>query len=350
MIEPAAIIKTFVDTFDKSSVRLFRDWLRRRPRPEKWILSADFVLRDRSRPGECFAFSLLPYDLTPSDFAAEVQANLPRDLKDAKDLPETAAAWLRNDRHFHILVPLNSDRKLFFDGNRGSLEVARESIRLSLQHMVEKERDPAQIRRFKALAERSRRGGFNVSLYTDVTLLSFVLAVISALVWRECNPTHLGWFCDRDKMTTWCDGIIWDIANESFLGACELLGVNPRRECVNVAVPGTGASGEDMWFDQYIRAPDWLAGASAAWERSRNHLPSPKYLKVVEDVLADATNIVILPVSIGPDGIEVAREEVMRSWSDASDLVLPTVPLRPGKRAARRARGRARSVTKQSPA
>ncbi len=70
-----------------------------------------------------------------------------------------------------------------------------------------------------------------------------------------------------------------------------------------------------MWFDQYIRAADWLAGAIAALDREANLLPGEhdKYIRVIEDVVTESDNTVILPVYLANDGLlKITRLELTR--------------------------------------
>jgi hypothetical protein len=109
MVDPLALARTFLDTFDKSAVDLFRPWLARHSATTKWIIGADFALRDKKHPGDCFAFTLIPYDVFPEEFAAEVRSMLPRDLKNSQSLPPNAATWLRDPRHGSQPVKLEVD-------------------------------------------------------------------------------------------------------------------------------------------------------------------------------------------------------------------------------------------------
>ena len=53
-----------------------------------------------------------------------------------------------------------------------------------------------------------------------------------------------------------------------------------------------------MWFDEFIRIPDYIAGVLAAWEFAKNNLPpaQPKFVELAEDVIAAATNMAVFTV------------------------------------------------------
>ena len=103
-------------------------------------------------------------------------------------------------------------------------------------------------------------------------------------------PEKVGWFCDRDSMTSFCDGVIWDYALENFLGLSELLQIKRGSTMPIIAAPDRSSGHEVMWYDEYIRAADWLAGTMAAWDQRSNTIAGEqdKYLRVIEDVVAGA--------------------------------------------------------------
>jgi hypothetical protein len=319
MMDVVAFTETFMATFDKSAVELFRRWLAAHPHATKWVIGADFALRDNSRPGDCFAFAIMPFDVHFTEHAARVEANLPRDLKDSRSLSSESAAWLRDPQAFHIVVPINRDRKVYAAPGLSAVDVARESLGATLRQMIELERGETFIGPFRKAVQKARANSFNVGLFTDLTLLSLLLPIMTVLIARERRSEVIGWFCDRDSMTSWCDGLAWNLARENLRGLQQKLGI--ERECGEpvIAVPDRSSGTETMWFDHYIRNADWLAGTLAAWDRANNDLPSEKYVRVVEDVIADSENAVFMPVTIRDSGFEISRLLVDRVESVLAD-------------------------------
>jgi hypothetical protein len=92
-------------------------------------------------------------------------------------------------------------------------------------------------------------------------------------------------------------------------GASRLRGINVDRTEVRVAVPAEPIG--PMWFDELIRLPDYFAGTIAAWNTPANTLPEqPKSLlfaQMLEHVIADASNMVVLKLNIGGDGLQWRR-------------------------------------------
>ena len=225
---------------------------------------------------------------------------------------------------------MKQDRSLY--NNKVGAEprtVVRESLALLLPKLIEMERGDDQIRRFKAVMQKAKANSFNVGLFTDLTLLALYLAIITVLLCRERKPKVVGWFCDRDNMTNFNHGIVWDYAMENFQGIAELFQVDVNDLKPVIAVPDRSSGEEVMWYDHYIRAADWLAGALAAWDRSGNLVPTEhdKYLKLIEDVVADSQNIIVLPVHLDEAGVRISRLIIGRqpSVEDATPgIVLPS--------------------------
>lgn len=312
---PDELARTFLETFDKSAQAIFRRWLARYPGVDRWIIAADFALRDKNRPNDCFCFTIYPGHHRPTDIEADIRSHLPRDLKDGRTLETTASRWLRDGGHFQIAIPMHRER-VFYRGETGAkpAEVARDSIQLTLNAIIAAERGADQIARFKSLLQKARANSFNVGLFTDMTLLGIYLPLVSLIIGRERKLAGVAWFCDRDSMTSYGDGVVWNYALENYFSLAAQLRVDVSEAFPLIAVPDRSSGTEVMWYDDYIRPADWLAGTLAAWDWSTNSLPGEhdKYLRMVEDVIADADNIVILRVIVDEQGLKISRLDVSR--------------------------------------
>ena len=308
MADALQLSTAFLETFEGSARELFRAWLSKRPATTKWIIAADFALRDKTRANDCFAFSIIPYETAYERYKSLISKRLPKDLKKSRTLTEDSAELLSDGHAFHVVVPINRDRVFFHSPDESELAVARKSLEALLETFTELERGPDAIRKLRAAVQKARAKAFNVALLTDLTILGILLPIITLLISRERLPSVMGWYCDRDNMTNWNDGLLWNIALENLHGLAEkhqvALGCEP-----NIGVPDLSSGKEVMWFDHLIRQPDWFAGTLATWHWQTNTLSSPaeKYRQVVENVLADAENIVVLPISMLPETVGVSR-------------------------------------------
>lgn len=324
MYSPTNIASGFLETFDRSAVKLFRCYLARHPGVSKWLIAADFALNNPGRPRNCFAFSLVPYDDWPDGIEADVTAVLPKDLKKTKTLSPEAAAWLRDMRRFHIAVTTNKNHKIFSNGpDSDSLKIAREHIDLTVNALTAPQHADT-LERFKIIRQKSLAKKFNVELLADIWMLGVLYATLTILLGRERTCQIIGWFPDRDNITNFCNGIWCDYAVLNMHAFCEAFEVDLRKTRIGVGIPDRSGPIEDMWFDYMIRAPDWFAGTVAAWDKDNNRVPGEhaKYRKMLEDVVANARNIVILHIDIEEQKGEFRRVVVETSkggWEDSTD-------------------------------
>ena len=265
---------------------------------------------------DCFAFTILPYDAWPAEIENDVAEVLPKDLKKSKALDQDGAEWLRDPRRFHIVITVNKDRVPFSNGaGTNTLAIAREHIDKTLDQAAAQGVKPDTIKRFKKLKAEAQAKGFNVELLGDLWLLAVWFAVLTIILGRERQCEAIGWFPDRDNMTTWCDGIWHDYADWNVHALADALTVDMRSTQLAVGAPDRSGAKEIMWYDYMIRAADWFAGSVAAWDRKSNLIPGEhsKYQQMLEDVVADADNIIILHLDITDTGTQFRRIDVERT-------------------------------------
>lgn len=138
MIAPNIFFEQLFETFDKSSIQPFRNFVARNAGVTKWMIAADYCLHDRSRPNNAFVFSVIPYDDWFGALRDEIRSSLPRDIKKTKTVERATTDFLASDRRFHIAFLSDSDPILFTNGP-GSLplQIARECLNKSHQQFVD---------------------------------------------------------------------------------------------------------------------------------------------------------------------------------------------------------------------
>lgn len=310
MFPPELIFKYLTETWDQASRTLFRDFLAANPGVTRWIISSDYCLRDNTRPNDCFAFSIIPFEDNLSDIQARIRAALPKDIKNTRYLPQAAVDLLTDPRTFHLVIVVPKDRDVFNNGpGSDPLEISRDVARLTLEAARDMERGDNTIRPLKKMVQESRAKRFKFERYGDLLLLGFFFPFVSLLINRERKAEALGWMSDRDNMTTWGDGVIWNNATESFRGLGERLGIGVDGTRVEIAVPASQSG--PMWHDEMIRPPDFLAGTMAAWNTTTDEFPPGRkslvFEQVRDHVFASARNAVVLWMDIGGNGLQWGR-------------------------------------------
>ncbi len=295
MYPPTEVAKTFLECFDKSAIKLFRDFLATNASVRKWMIAADFSLHNKERPYDCFAFTIFPYDALPADIEKDVTRAIRNDLKKSKELSADGVAWLRDPRRFHIVITTDGHPGVF-GGEGVPLNLARGHIDQTLQTIINFGLPPAMIARWKQLKQDAQANGFNVALLADIWLLGIWFGILTLIIGRDRPSEIIGWFPDRDSMTNYCQGVWQDYAFWNTGAFAETFAVDLREARILIAAPDRSGTKEHMWFDYMIRGCDWLAGTVAAWDRNNDKIPGEhaKYRQVLEDVIARADNIVIL--------------------------------------------------------
>jgi hypothetical protein len=197
------------------------------------------------------------------------------------------------------------------------MQIARDYVANNLQAAVQAGVPLDTISRLKQLKQKAQANSFNVGLFGDIWILTALFAVLTVLICRERRSEIIGWFPDRDDMTNYCDHVWSDFALWTTRAIAEAFSVDMRTTQCSAAAPDRSGSKEHMWFDYLIRAADWIVGAVAAWDRKNNLIPSdqPKYLRMTEDVLASAENIVIFHFNFSEAGMQLRGVEITRmNW------------------------------------
>lgn len=281
------------------------------------MIPADFS-QHNNRPFDCFAFTVIPYDAWPAEIERDVNEALPKDLKKSKDLDDEAIEWLRDPRRFHIAITVHDRPAVFWNGP-GSvpLTIAREYIANTLTNAVNAGAPQETIARIKKLKQEAQAKAFKVGLLANIWLLAVWFAVLTILIGRERRAEIIGWFPDRDDMTNYCDHIWYDFTLWNTQHFAQTFSVDMTGTSCPTGTPDRGGGKERMWFDYMIRAADWITGSVAAWDRKRNLVPGDqrKYVRMLENVLPSADNIVILHLDMTESGMQFRRIVVARkNW------------------------------------
>lgn len=294
------VFKCLFQTFDGSAARDFRAFLQGHPGVGKWLIAADFCLADKDKANSVFAFTLFPYDAYLHQMQREIGEVLPRDIKKAQEIGPSGLELLKSSRRFNFAFIFEQHPDLFPAGDRdGRIVAARQSLDSAVQQLTELGRTKEQLKRLRRLRQESLSKGFNVGLLSDLTLLAHLFCFITLVLQRERICEMVSWFPDRDNMTTWSDGAVWDIALESLAGLSEHFSIHPPTRPIGIGTAPAGDTGP-LWFDELIRLPDYIAGLFASWDIESNAIDAkPKYRQLTREVAAVAENLAAFRVRYG---------------------------------------------------
>ncbi len=312
MLFAGAIHQALKDAFEFDAEIGVRAYLSGRS-ATKWVIAADFVLTGAERVNDAFAFTIQPYELDDfSELLAKSRQAIPADMKRVRRLQAAAAAFLADRSRFHFCFLPTRDRH-----GLGSREDAQEALADLLDHLrglPEMPSKPALVRKIEALIQRAKARNFNFALLHNIVFLAAVAGWLAMLIARHSRPEMIMWVFDRDAMTTAFDGIVYDMTFNNFHALCRMEGVGGNRVLLSHATDPDAGDWRGAWFDDLIRAPDYIAGTLARWELGTTEAqPVPgKVADVIDKVIGENPNVVLILVRCGAFGITTAR---LRAYS-----------------------------------
>lgn len=302
------LISAFFETFDGSARADLARFMARFPDTGTWLIAADYVVSDKGRPNDVFAFSILPYAEELNALRRRLADGLPRDIKATRDFTSSAGRTLRAPNVFHVPLVLPKGRLLLGYTGRDSLANGRRAVADLVRDAIEMERGDEAVKAMQRLQRGVNAKNYNHRLLADVFLLAAMFAALSIAVLRERSEARTVWMSDRDRMTSWCGGALWYLAQLNLRGVAETMGIDREAEGPGVCVPSPDGT---MWFDEMVRLPDHMAGALSAWNLISGE-PAPTSKKeLVSDMLskvfADAENVAVIRLGTEHDGFNWSR-------------------------------------------
>lgn len=265
---------------------------------DRWLIFSDYVLGQRQRPNDVFAFTLIPGGDYFAGAMRAFEAKAKRDFKDVKSVSEPMMELLRDPRLFSFCFVVDPSRRVTQSAAKICSMLDRSIERLRSKPDRElRERD---IKTLRAVRVKAASQGFNVRLFDNIALSAAFSAFLTVLVCRTRMATRVGWFSDRDSIVS---------AHRAFayyLYAANVV-VFSQRKLNSWPGPLLGVNapvelGGRLWCEAAIRVPDHLAGVVSAWDFAQNTIPEAhKYRQVLLDGIADNPNIQLMHLIVKSD-------------------------------------------------
>jgi hypothetical protein len=126
---------------------------------------------------------------------------------------------------------------------------------------------------------------------------------------HERNIEVVGWFPDRDNITTSYERIADHLFAVNFSAFCQRHKIDeyPIKTLIGLPEPDPGKP-KQTWYDELVRIPDFLAGPLAGWDYRKNLVTGrQKYLEILQDAVADNPYLITLLLTDRENGIGVSR-------------------------------------------
>jgi hypothetical protein len=306
-IGPDGLIDCLISTFRKSPTDQFRKFLSKHPHVTKWIIACDFVLNESQAASDAYAYTFFPYNTEIPDLKAKIVKLVPKDFKKTKTIQPTLHEFLQSGETFTVclLTPKNYEAM-------GDIQTVRLSLDATISNMRNwKDADSQQsiIKAFERLRERAKANNFNAQLMSTMMIATVLAAFCAIILAQERKIEIVGWFPDRDNITTSYDRIAHHMFAVDFSAFGQRHDIDWRQIKTAIGLPEPDpAKPKQTWYDELVRIPDFLAGPLAAWDYRNNLVTGrQKYLDILQQAVADNPYLITLLLSDTEKGIGVSR-------------------------------------------
>ncbi|WP_212904533.1 hypothetical protein [Clostridium polyendosporum] len=245
-------------------------------------------------------FTVIPSVKSFQELKSLISSFALTDLKKTKTVKDQLCQFVKSGYLFSFTFLFDKKNKLFPDTNQQTYLVNIEQTIQMLKKWIintpeRKEYYSSIIKRVNILKQEVKRSSFNLNLFNNISLTQFLAAYLTFILTKETSikPEIIGWFSDRDKMTTSYNGIIYDYYNINYHFMCQQDSIDDSSVKVALAMPTEGE--KVLWYDEVIRVADYLAGALA--ERNYESKKNNKYDKIWEDAISDNLNLSLIKLN-----------------------------------------------------
>lgn len=186
---PEMIIDTLLSTVSQGIEQAFADYVKGH-NTSRWMLFSDYVLNQRDRPNDVFAFTLVPGGQHLNTLLAEFSATATHDFKKIHEVSDSMARLLTDKRLVTFCFVVNPARVITcgVQALRGMLD--------DTLAMMEKWEDAdghrELIKKFKAMRQKAESRSFNIRLLGDIIVATTLAAFLTYLVCNIPKSNALG--------------------------------------------------------------------------------------------------------------------------------------------------------------
>jgi hypothetical protein len=259
--------------FSLSHRKVFEEYIRLHSMIPKWMIFSDFCLGDKDKPNDAISYVFVPYVAEIEKLEALARKHLSQDFKHVK-AQKIGLDFLNSKLFFSVTILLEKKRALLQATPSASREQMYEAlIRNSLA--IVKGKNSALEKKLR-LMERKQ----NFKLMDNIIFCSFFAAYFANLLMQSLEKVEkIGWFPDRDNITTAFGEIIYDLVHRLFREFWK----KPAEGILNF---GKGEKKGAMWFDGLNRFPDYLAGTISDLNLTKLQCSGEKQALILKSVFA----------------------------------------------------------------
>lgn len=306
-INPDTLVDSLVSTFGKAPIDQFRKFLAKHPRVTKWMIASDFVLNEPQAASDAYAYTFFPCNAEITDLKAKIVKLVPKDFKKTKAVQPMLHEFLQSGETFSICLLTQKNYNA-----AGDINAVRHSLDATITNMrnwMDADRQQPVIKAFERLKQRAKANNFKPQLMSTMMIATVLAAFCAIILAQQRKAEIVGWFPDRDNITTSHDRIAHHMWAVDFSAFGQRHNIDWRQIKTAIGLPEPDpAKPKQTWYDELVRIPDFLAGPLAAWDYRNNLVPSrQKYADILQQAVADNPYLILLLLSDTEKGIGVGR-------------------------------------------
>ena len=306
-LHPDGLVDCLVSTFGQSAIEEFRKFLANCPIVTKWMIATDFVIGESQAMHDAYAYTMFPYNTEIDKLKAKIVKLVPKDFKRTKTVDPRLHEFLQSGETFTIC--LLTPKKYKIAGDIHAVRRALDQTLSTMRSWRDADNQGRTIKAFERLKESAKANNFSTQLISTMMVATVLAAFCGVILAQERQIEIVGWFPDRDNITTAYDQIAHHMFAVDFSSFCQRHKVDARaiKTIIGIPEPDPGNPNQ-TWYDELVRIPDFLAGPLAAWNFRQNLVTGrQKYVDILRGAVADNPYVVTLLLVDGENGIGISR-------------------------------------------
>jgi hypothetical protein len=311
-IHPDVLVDHLMLTFSQSAIGEFRKFLAKHPMITKWIIASDYVIDEPQAAHDAYAFTFFPQSTEMEDIKASIAKSLPKDFKNTTTVTSKMTEYFHSGETFTIcLLTAKTCRAA------GNIATVRRLIDATLNKVMRNWGDADSqrgvIREFEQLKEKAKANNFKPQLMSTMVIATVLAAFCQVILAQERKIDRVGWFPDRDNITTSYNRIAEHMFSVNFSAFCQRYKIDERPIVTMIGRAGPDAANpKQSWYDELVRIPDFLAAALANWQYNKNDQTTKvtgrqKYVDMLGGAVADNPYVIPLLLVETENGIQVGK-------------------------------------------
>lgn len=278
----------------------FRKYLRSNSLVTEWLIVSDYCLHDKKKPNNSLAFSIMPYPHLALKLCDVIKVIAPTDIKNTTHINKDFLNFLNMREFYNICILMKENTALIKNKDDviltldGLIKVYEKWKKTTLEEIKQYDE---RIKKLKKLKNSVNKNSFSHRLFSDCCFLSFFVAYLASVICQYTSTNKISWASDRDSMLTSFDGFTFDQVFMNYHCICEYRKIDSSA----VKFYFWTQNNDELWFDELIRIPDYIASTFADCDIKENSNTHDKFIPIIDNVAASNERFELREIGFGKD-------------------------------------------------